>query len=70
MKLLTRNSGIFFIVLAGTLIGLFKGSEARQKWVFKIKDKYDNRRQAAKQKSIARKGGVILDEIEMASYHR
>jgi hypothetical protein len=53
----------------GTLIGIFKGEEAKQKWVFKMKSKYDTKRQVAERKMIARKGGVLLDEIELASYH-
>ncbi len=57
-------------MLVGSLVGFFKGSEAKQKWVFKIKDKYDNRRQMAEKKKIARKGGVLLDDIEMAAYHK
>ncbi|HEX4851633.1 MAG TPA: hypothetical protein VFV08_12535 [Puia sp.] len=60
---------IFLAVSIGTIIGVFKGEEAKQKWVFKMKTKYDNKRLIAERKLIARKGGVLLDEIEMASYH-
>ena len=60
---------IFLAVTVGGAIGLFKGEEAKQKWVFKIRSKYENRRLMAEKKSIARKGGVLLDDIEMASYH-
>ena len=60
---------IFLAVAIGGMIGLVKGEEAKQKWVFKIKSKYENRRLMAERKSIARKGGVMLDDIEMAAYH-
>lgn len=60
---------IFLAVSIGAIIGLFRGEEAKQKWVFKIKSKYDNRRLMAERKSLARKGGVLLDDIEMAAYH-
>ena len=74
MKGMKQNLAIFLIVLmvvlVGTLVGFFKGSEAKQKWVFKMKDKYDNRRQIAERKSIARRGGVLLDDIELAAYHK
>jgi hypothetical protein len=60
---------LFLAITIGTIIGVFKGEEAKQKWVFKIKSKYDNKRLIAEKKSIARKGGVLLDDIEMASYH-
>jgi len=65
-----KNKLIIFLAVAiGTVVGLFRGEEAKQKWVFKIKSKYDNKRLMAERKSIARKGGVLLDDIEMASFH-
>ena len=69
MKGLKQKLIILLVVLTGTLVGFFKGGEAKQKWVFKLKDKYDNRKQMAERKSIARKGGVVLDDIELAAYH-
>jgi len=60
---------VFLAVVAGGVIGLFKGAEAKQKWVFRIRSKYENRRLVAEKKSIARKGGVLLDDIEMAAFH-
>ena len=69
MKRTKSNVVIFLAFTIGTLIGLFKGEEAKQKWVFKIKSKYDTKRQVAERKMIARQGGVLLDEIEMASFH-
>ncbi len=60
---------IFLALTIGTVIGTFKGEEAKQKWVFKIRTKYDNKRLMAERRSIARKGGVMLDDIELASYH-
>jgi hypothetical protein len=65
-----KNKAVVFLAFTiGTIIGLFKGEEAKQKWVFKIKSKYDNKRLMAERKLIARNGGVLLDEIEMASFH-
>jgi hypothetical protein len=61
---------IFLAVTIGGMVGLLKGEEAKQKWVFKIKSKYENRRLIAERKSIARKGGVLLDDIELAAYHK
>ena len=60
---------VFLAVSIGGMIGLVKGEEAKQKWVFRLKSKYDNRRLMAERKSIARKGGVLLDDIELAAYH-
>jgi len=65
-----RNKLIIFLaVTAGGVIGIVKGEEAKQKWVFKIRSKYENKRLMDEKKSIARKGGVLLDDIEMAAYH-
>jgi len=69
MKSLRNKLIISLAVITGGVIGLVKGEEAKQKWVFKVRSKYENKRQVAEKKSIARKGGVLLDDIEMASYH-
>ncbi|MFI5152094.1 MAG: hypothetical protein ACHQET_02090 [Chitinophagales bacterium] len=65
-----KNRAVIFLAFTvGSLIGLFKGEEAKQKYVFKIRSKYDNKRLVAERKELARKGGVLLDEIEMSSFH-
>jgi hypothetical protein len=69
MKSYRNKIVVFLAVTIGTVIGTFKGEEAKQKWVFKIRSKYDNKRLMAERRSIARKGGVVLDDIELASYH-
>ena len=60
---------VFLAVTVGGMIGIIKGEEAKQKWVFRLKSKYENSRLMAERKSIARKGGVLLDDIELAAYH-
>ena len=60
---------VFLAVSVGGMIGIVKGEEAKQKWVFRMKSKYENRRLMAERKSLARKGGVLLDDIELASFH-
>lgn len=69
MKSFRNKMIIFLAVTIGGLIGVLKGEEAKQKWVFKIRSKYENKRLIAEKRSIARKGGVLLDDIEMAAYH-
>ena len=69
MKRYRNRMLLFTAISVGSVISVFKGEEARQKWVFKIRSKYDNKRLMAERKSIARKGGVLLDDIEMASFH-
>jgi hypothetical protein len=69
MKGVKNKMVVFLAVTVGGMIGVVKGEEAKQKFVFKMKSKYDNRRLMAERKSIARKGGVLLDDIELASFH-
>jgi hypothetical protein len=69
MKGIKNKVVVFLAVTVGAMIGFIKGEEAKQKWVFRIRSKYENRRLMAERKSIARKGGVLLDDIELAAYH-
>jgi hypothetical protein len=69
MKGFKQKMVVFLAVTVGGMIGVVKGEEAKQKWVFRMKSKYENRRLMAERKSIARKGGVLLDDIELAAYH-
>ena len=57
------------IMVVGSLIGAFKGQEAKQKWMFKILSKQDEKQTRSVRKAEARKGKVSLDDIEMAAYH-
>ncbi|HRE50630.1 MAG TPA: hypothetical protein PK339_04360 [Flavitalea sp.] len=70
MKKINSKWTLLLILIAAPLIELVKGSEARQKWVFKFRNLYDEKRSVEEQKKLAREGGVALDEIEMASFHR
>ena len=69
MKKYTNKMVVFLAVTVGTIIGVFKGEEAKQKWVFRMRTKYDNRRLMAERRSTVRKGGVLLDDIELAAFH-
>ncbi|MEJ7766299.1 MAG: hypothetical protein WKF89_00705 [Chitinophagaceae bacterium] len=69
MKGLKQKSVILLVVMISAMVGFFKGPQAKQKWAIKVKSKSDHRRQMAEKKSIERSGGVLLDDIEMASYH-
>ena len=65
-----RNRLILLLVLSiGTIVGIFRGSEAKQKWVFRIKSRFDEKRLLAEQKKLVRGGGVALDDIELAAFH-
>ena len=70
MKKINSKWILLLILVAAPLIGLIRGSEARQKWVFKFKIRYEEKRSIEEQKKWAREGRVALDDIEMASFHR
>ena len=61
---------MIFIITVGTVITIIKGSEAKQKWIFKLKNRFEEKKQLAEQKKFAKSGGVLLDDIELASFHK
>ena len=61
---------LVLIITVGSVINIFKGSEAHNKWVFKIKNRFEEKRQLAENKKLIRSGGVLLDDIELASFHK
>lgn len=69
MKKVRLRILILLVMAGGFFVGTFKGEEAKQKWVFKLRSKFDTRKQMAERKSILRRGGVLLDDIEIASFH-
>jgi len=66
----SNKMAVYFVIGVGSLIGMVRGEQAKQKWVFKIRSKYDNKRLIAEKRQLARDGGVLLDDIEMASFHK
>ena len=60
---------LFFVISIASVIGIVRGEEAKQKWVFKIKSKVDTKKLTAEKRQLAKKGGVMLDDIEMAAFH-
>ena len=70
MKQVNNRFVIVLAIVIGTIVGIFRGSEAKQKWVFRIKNRYEEKRQMAEHKKLLRDGGVALDDIEMAAFHR
>jgi hypothetical protein len=69
MKKLSSRLILMMALSVGTIVGIFKGSEARQKWVFRIKSRFEEKRHLAEMKKIQKDGGVLLDDIEIAAFH-
>jgi hypothetical protein len=70
MKRFQQKAVIMIAVVVGSLIGAFKGQEAKQKWMFKVLSKQDEKQSRAVRRQDAQKGKVLLDDIEMAAYHK
>jgi len=74
MKFYSEMKTIFYkfsfrlILTVGIIVGILKGQEARQKWVNKKKIKYEAKRGYQK-KTDRTQSLVMLDEIEMSTYH-
>ena len=68
MKAIFYKFTVTMILAIGIIVGIVKGQEARQKWVAKKKTKYEAKRDNRKHMPA---GGslVMLDEIEMSTYH-
>jgi hypothetical protein len=70
MKKIRLKLLVLTLTASGFFVGVVKGECARQKFMFKVRSRYDNRKQMAEKKSILKKGGILLDDIEMAAYHK
>ena len=69
MKIFRTRIILLVALTIGTVVGFFRGSEAKQKWVFKVKSRFDEKRHLAEQRRLMRDGGVPLDDIEIAAFH-
>ncbi len=68
MKRVFYKFMLTMIVFTGLMIGIVKGQEARQKWVSKKKNKYENRHPRFRLDDDNLP--PVLDEFEIATYHR
>jgi hypothetical protein len=68
MKTIFQTFTFRFILLSGIIVGIVKGQDAKQKWVMKKKIKFETRKAQQKNTSF-NQSLVMLDEIEMSTYH-
>ncbi|MEP7278132.1 MAG: hypothetical protein ABI813_05790 [Bacteroidota bacterium] len=69
MKKFYRNLLLSIVMMSATIVGWVKGTEAKQKLVYKWKTSYNEKRQLARKRVALRKGQVVLDDVEWASFH-
>jgi hypothetical protein len=70
MKKIYNRTILLLAITIGSIVGIIKGAEAKQRFMFKIKIRNEEKRQLAQQKKLVRNGSVALDDIEIAAYHK
>ena len=68
MKTMFYKFTFRLFLVGGIIVGIVKGQDARQKWVTKKKIKYEAKRESRKSLNTD-PSQVVLDEIEMSTYH-
>jgi hypothetical protein len=66
MRKVFYSAVLGMIVFAGVFVGKVKGQQMRHKWVSKMKSRQPER---SVQEQYADRPEIVLDEIEMATYH-
>ncbi|WEK37279.1 MAG: hypothetical protein P0Y53_07180 [Candidatus Pseudobacter hemicellulosilyticus] len=69
MKTTINRLVLLLSITVGSIVGLFKGAVAKQKWLFRVKTSFEEKRHLAQQRKLKRQGGVPLDDIEIAAFH-
>ncbi|HTD94649.1 MAG TPA: hypothetical protein VK644_12580 [Chitinophagaceae bacterium] len=62
MKRFISRSVLSLIIFASLFVGIIKGQKVRQKWVAKMKNRQVEKR-------VVSQPAIVLDEIEIATYH-
>lgn len=69
MRRFQQKAVLITVMVVGSFIGVVKGQDARQRWMFKILSKQEEKQTRAVRKADIRKGKIALDDIEMAAFH-
>lgn len=62
MKGMKRKIGLAFAIMVGTVIGAFRGEVAKQRYVSKAKNRYEQCNKIQHEE-------IVLDEFELSAYH-
>ena len=66
MRKVFYSAMLGMIVFAGVFVGKVKGQQMRDKWVAKMKNRQSEK--SAQEQHVERTE-IVLDDIEMATYH-
>lgn len=62
MKGMKTKIVLALAIMAGSVIGAFRGEMAKQRFIAKVKDKYEDHKQVQQQE-------IMLDEFELSAFH-
>ncbi|HRO45421.1 hypothetical protein [Agriterribacter sp.] len=62
MKGMKRKIVLALAIMTGTVIGTFRGETAKQRFITKVKDKYEDHNKIRQQE-------IMLDEFELSAFH-
>ncbi|MBX3254329.1 MAG: hypothetical protein KF862_09335 [Chitinophagaceae bacterium] len=64
MKGMKRKIGLAIAIMIGSIIGAFRGEPAKQKYVAKVKSRYEHHNKVQQQQD-----EIMLDEFELSAFH-
>ncbi|MFT3703689.1 MAG: hypothetical protein QM802_15105 [Agriterribacter sp.] len=63
MKGMKRKIALAVAIMTGSVIGTFRGEIAKQRYMSKVKNRYEDHKQVQQQDEI------MLDEFELSAFH-
>ena len=69
MKRLVHKALLSMILTGGLFIGMVRGQEIKQRWITKMKNKYEGKRAGSGDAIRVSSEEVTLDEFEISAYH-
>jgi len=62
MKGMKRKMALALAIMTGTVIGTFRGELAKQRYIAKVKNRYEDHKQVQQDE-------IMLDEFELSAFH-
>jgi hypothetical protein len=65
MKRIVQKALLSMILTGGLFIGMVRGQEIKQRWITKMKNKYEGKSDS----KLVSQDEISLDEFEISAYH-
>jgi hypothetical protein len=69
MKRLVHKALLSMILTGGLFIGMVRGQEIKQRWITKMKNKYEGNEKNTGDAKLMSPEEILLDEFEISAYH-